>query len=84
VTHRSTTDDSLLLQKKEEEHAYLFQYGITSGLWEFREELAKFLSAKYGDKVHRYIKIYCHKYSKRVCVRHKSASCHVVAIRAAV
>ncbi|PNF38871.1 hypothetical protein B7P43_G09905 [Cryptotermes secundus] len=39
--------------KKEEEHAYLFQYGITSGLWEFREELAKFLSAKYGDKVHR-------------------------------
>jgi hypothetical protein len=60
-----TTDDSLLLQKKEEEHAYLFQYGITSGLWEFREELAKFLSAKYGDKVHRYIKIYCHKYFKQ-------------------
>jgi len=41
------------LQKKEEEHAYLFQYGITSGLWEFREELAKFLTVKYGDKVHR-------------------------------
>ncbi|XP_021938949.1 uncharacterized protein LOC110839244 isoform X2 [Zootermopsis nevadensis] len=38
---------------KEEEHAYLFQYGITSGLWEFREELAKFLSARYGEKVHR-------------------------------
>jgi DNA-binding transcriptional MocR family regulator len=59
VAHRSTIDDSYLLQKKEEEHAYLFQYGITSGLWEFREELAKFLSAKYGDKVHRYINIYC-------------------------
>jgi hypothetical protein len=73
-----------LLQKKEEQHAYLFQYGITSGLWEFREELAKFLSAKYGDKVHRYRNIHCHKYYKQICVRHKSASCHVAAIRAAV
>jgi hypothetical protein len=48
---------SFLLQKKEEEHAYLFQYGITSGLWEFREELAKFLSARYGETVHRYINL---------------------------
>jgi CRISPR/Cas system endoribonuclease Cas6 (RAMP superfamily) len=58
AAYRSTIDDCRLLQKKEEEHAYLFQYGITSGLWEFREELAKFLTAKYGDKVYRYINIY--------------------------
>jgi DNA-binding transcriptional MocR family regulator len=59
MAYRSIVADSPLLQKKEEEeHAYLFQYGITSGLWEFREELAKFLSAKYGDTVHRYINIY--------------------------
>jgi hypothetical protein len=49
----TTTTTTIFLQKKEEEHAYLFQYGITSGLWEFREELAKFLTVKYGDKVHR-------------------------------
>ncbi|PSN57929.1 hypothetical protein C0J52_00267 [Blattella germanica] len=38
---------------KEEENAFLFQYGITSGLWEYRVELAKFLSSRYGEKVHR-------------------------------
>ncbi|XP_069689406.1 2-aminoadipate transaminase-like [Periplaneta americana] len=38
---------------KEEKDAFLFQYGITSGLWEFREELAKFLTVRYGETVHR-------------------------------
>jgi len=32
---------------------YLFQYGITAGLWECRDELAKFLSRRYGNSVMR-------------------------------
>lgn len=32
---------------------YLFQYGITAGLWECRDELSKFLSRRYGDSVAR-------------------------------
>lgn len=31
----------------------MFQYGITAGLWECREELAKFLTRRYGDPVKR-------------------------------
>jgi len=53
TTTTNNNNNNNFLQKKEEEHAYLFQYGITSGLWEFREELAKFLTVKYGDRVHR-------------------------------
>ncbi|GLH14092.1 Uncharacterized protein GBIM_18511, partial [Gryllus bimaculatus] len=39
--------------EKEKEKAYLFQYGIAPGMWEFREELAKFLSKQYGEPVLR-------------------------------
>ncbi|KAK0178376.1 hypothetical protein PV328_002327 [Microctonus aethiopoides] len=39
-------------EKKEGMH-YLFQYGITAGLWECRDELSKFLSRRYGDSVAR-------------------------------
>lgn len=31
----------------------MFQYGVTAGLWECREELAKFLTKRYGDPVKR-------------------------------
>ncbi|KAJ9598427.1 hypothetical protein L9F63_010871, partial [Diploptera punctata] len=47
---RKATEDRMA---KEEVDAFLFQYGITSGLWEFREELAKFLTRRYGEKVYR-------------------------------
>ncbi|XP_047370879.1 2-aminoadipate transaminase-like [Vespa velutina] len=40
-------------EEKKEGNFYLFQYGITPGLWECREELAKFLSRRYGDQVKR-------------------------------
>ncbi|XP_011859584.1 PREDICTED: uncharacterized protein YER152C-like isoform X2 [Vollenhovia emeryi] len=39
-------------EEKEGKH-YLFQYGITAGLWECRDELAKFLSKRYGNSVLR-------------------------------
>lgn len=39
--------------EKEKEKAHLFQYGIASGLWEFRDELGKFLTKNYKDTVHR-------------------------------
>lgn len=32
---------------------YLFQYGVTAGLWECRDELMKFLSRRYCDPVAR-------------------------------
>ncbi|XP_066590408.1 2-aminoadipate transaminase-like [Prorops nasuta] len=42
------------MEEEEKEGKYfLFQYGITPGLWECREELAKFLSKRYGDPVKR-------------------------------
>lgn len=41
------------MEEKKEGKFYLYQYGITAGLWECREELAKFLSRKYGDSVAR-------------------------------
>nr|CAD7587914.1 unnamed protein product [Timema genevievae] len=37
--------------EKEQEHAYLFQYGITSGLWEYREQLSQFLTKRYSEQV---------------------------------
>lgn len=40
-------------EEKKEGNFYLFQYGITPGLWECREELAQFLSRRYGDPVKR-------------------------------
>ncbi|XP_066995067.2 2-aminoadipate transaminase [Anabrus simplex] len=49
----SFTEATLHRMEKEKEYAYLFQYGITSGLWEFRQELAKFLTKHYGEEVHR-------------------------------
>nr|CAD7430154.1 unnamed protein product [Timema monikensis] len=39
--------------EKEQEHAYLFQYGITSGLWEYREQLSQFLTKRYSEQVNR-------------------------------
>ncbi|XP_024947201.1 uncharacterized protein LOC107274184 isoform X2 [Cephus cinctus] len=42
-----------LEEEEQEGNYYLFQYGITSGLWECREELAKFLGRRYGDPVAR-------------------------------
>ncbi|XP_023315789.1 uncharacterized protein LOC106648635 isoform X1 [Trichogramma pretiosum] len=42
-----------LEEEEKEGKYYLFQYGITSGLWECREELAKFLTRRYGDPVAR-------------------------------
>ncbi|KAJ8672892.1 hypothetical protein QAD02_004153 [Eretmocerus hayati] len=42
------------LEEEEREGKYfLFQYGITSGLWECRNELSKFLSRRYGNVVAR-------------------------------
>lgn len=46
------TDHRLGEEEKEGKY-YLFQYGITPGLWEGRDELAKFLSRRYGDPVKR-------------------------------
>ncbi|XP_014471263.1 PREDICTED: 2-aminoadipate transaminase-like [Dinoponera quadriceps] len=42
-----------LEEEKKEGKYYLFQYGITAGLWECRDELAKFLSRRYGNSVAR-------------------------------
>lgn len=42
-----------LEEEKKEGKYYLFQYGITAGLWECREELAKFLTRRYGNPVMR-------------------------------
>ncbi|CAL7944732.1 unnamed protein product [Xylocopa violacea] len=49
---KKATDHRLEAEKKEGKY-YLFQYGITAGLWECREELAKFLTRRYGDPVKR-------------------------------
>jgi len=45
----------ITLQQEEEKEGkyFLFQYGITAGLWECRDELAKFLNRRYGDPVMR-------------------------------
>ena len=40
-------------EEKKEGKYYLFQYGMANGLWECREELAQFLTRKYGDPVNR-------------------------------
>ncbi|KAI4500122.1 hypothetical protein M0802_004539 [Mischocyttarus mexicanus] len=40
-------------EEEKEGNFYLFQYGITPGLWECREELSKFLNRQYGDPVQR-------------------------------
>lgn len=45
--------DHRLKEEKDEGKYYLFQYGMTAGLWECREELSKFLSRRYGDPVKR-------------------------------
>ncbi|KOX72630.1 hypothetical protein WN51_01843 [Melipona quadrifasciata] len=45
--------DHRLEEEKNEGKYYLFQYGMTAGLWECREELSKFLSRRYGDPVKR-------------------------------
>lgn len=37
----------------------VFQYGITPGSWEYREQLAKFLTESYGDEVLRCMFIFC-------------------------
>ncbi|XP_011692115.1 PREDICTED: uncharacterized protein YER152C-like [Wasmannia auropunctata] len=42
-----------LKEEEKEGKYYLFQYGITAGLWECRDELAKFLSRRYGNSVMR-------------------------------
>ncbi|XP_011636897.1 uncharacterized protein LOC105427055 [Pogonomyrmex barbatus] len=42
-----------LEEEEKEGKYYLFQYGITAGLWECRDELAKFLSKRYGSSVMR-------------------------------
>ncbi|XP_058792124.1 2-aminoadipate transaminase-like isoform X3 [Phymastichus coffea] len=42
-----------LEEEEKEGKYYLFQYGATPGLWECREELAKFLTRRYGDPVAR-------------------------------
>ncbi|XP_071580527.1 2-aminoadipate transaminase-like isoform X2 [Temnothorax nylanderi] len=42
-----------LEEEEKEGKYYLFQYGITAGLWECRDELAKFLSKRYGHSVMR-------------------------------
>ncbi|XP_043584178.1 2-aminoadipate transaminase-like [Bombus pyrosoma] len=49
---KKATDHRLEEEKKEGKY-YLFQYGITAGLWECREELTKFLSRRYNDPVKR-------------------------------
>ncbi|XP_063231477.1 2-aminoadipate transaminase isoform X2 [Bacillus rossius redtenbacheri] len=38
---------------KEQENAYLFQYGPMAGLWDYRAQLAEFLTARYGETVNR-------------------------------
>ncbi|XP_076182099.1 uncharacterized protein LOC143154134 [Ptiloglossa arizonensis] len=45
--------DHRLEEEKKEGNYYLFQYGTTAGLWECREELAGFLTRRYGDPVKR-------------------------------
>ncbi|KAM0733398.1 Aromatic-amino-acid aminotransferase 1 [Formica fusca] len=40
-------------EEEKEGKYYLFQYGVTAGLWECRDELAKFLSRRYGNSVMR-------------------------------
>ncbi|XP_071634719.1 2-aminoadipate transaminase [Temnothorax longispinosus] len=42
-----------LEEEEKEGKYYLFQYGITAGLWECRDELAKFLSKRYSNSVMR-------------------------------
>ncbi|XP_018049807.1 PREDICTED: 2-aminoadipate transaminase-like isoform X1 [Atta colombica] len=42
-----------LEEEKKEGKYFLFQYGITAGLWECRDELAKFLTRRYGNSVMR-------------------------------
>lgn len=49
---QKATDHRLEEEDKEGKY-YLFQYGITPGLWECREELSGFLSRRYGDSVRR-------------------------------
>ncbi|KAL0098889.1 hypothetical protein PUN28_020875 [Cardiocondyla obscurior] len=44
---------ALARRKKRREILLSFQYGITAGLWECRDELAKFLSKRYGSSVLR-------------------------------
>lgn len=38
---------------EERENAFLFQYGITAGQWEYRQELATFLTSHYRAPVNR-------------------------------
>ena len=42
----------VLLQEKFKD-LNVFQYGITPGSWEYREQLAKFLTDSYGVEVQR-------------------------------
>ncbi|XP_063982719.1 uncharacterized protein LOC135165385 [Diachasmimorpha longicaudata] len=42
------TEHRTVEEEKEGMH-YLFQYGVTAGLWECREELSKFLTRRYQD-----------------------------------
>ncbi|XP_078052519.1 2-aminoadipate transaminase isoform X2 [Augochlora pura] len=42
-----------LEEERKEGKYYLFQYGPSAGLWEYRDELAKFLTRRYGDPVRR-------------------------------
>lgn len=49
---KKATDHRLEEEKKERKY-YLFQYGIAAGLWECRNELASFLTRRYGDQVKR-------------------------------
>ncbi|XP_012535404.1 2-aminoadipate transaminase [Monomorium pharaonis] len=42
-----------LEEEENEGKYYLFQYGITAGFWECRDELAKFLSRRYDNPVKR-------------------------------
>ncbi|KZC03930.1 PREDICTED: 2-aminoadipate transaminase-like [Dufourea novaeangliae] len=49
---KRATDHRLEEENKEGKY-YLFQYGPTAGLWECREELAMFLTRRYGDPVKR-------------------------------
>nr|XP_033329689.1 2-aminoadipate transaminase-like [Megalopta genalis]XP_033329690.1 2-aminoadipate transaminase-like [Megalopta genalis] len=49
---RIATNHKLEEERKEGMY-YLFQYGPSAGLWEYRDELAKFLTRRYGDPVKR-------------------------------
>ncbi|EFN75185.1 uncharacterized protein LOC105191571 [Harpegnathos saltator] len=51
MLNKSTTHR--LEEEKKGKKYYLFQYGATAGLWECRDELAKFLSRRYGNTVMR-------------------------------